>query len=585
MSVKNQNTISGNAKNFVGIFSDDYAFTIPLYQRPYSWTEENTEELIDDFLFHIEDVKDIDALDTSEPYFLGSVVLIKPQNSPASQVIDGQQRLTTMTILFSMLRYFADGDSDFFDTSQDAIMEKPSKFRKTKQRVRLEIRDQDNIFFETFIQQYDNDGISKLTNLDPSQLENDSQRRLHENALLLHEKLANLSKHKLEILLTFLLHHCYLVVIEVEEQDTAYRVFSVLNDRGLDLTASDILKADIIGKINEASRADYAKKWEKIEDQLGRDPFESLFGHIRMIRKRQKAKGTVLSELKTELENVKPEDFFAEIETYSNAYYSILYTSYEHSDKIKARELNAIFDQLLRIDNSNWLPPAIYFLSKYKNEPSTLLRFFTLLERLAASMTIRRITINPRIDHYGALIKEIEETGTDVFTSSSKLNLTTQEQADTVERLMDEIYTHQAAKYILLKLDRTMVSGEAQYDHKIISIEHVLPQNPEDNSTWKQDFNEKQHEYWVHRLANVVLLSNRKNSSVGRYDFVNKKEKYLADKGSPFLLTMSVQQETEWTIPVLKDRQQKLLDRLIVAWDLHSGKKRLEQEQDKQNEG
>jgi uncharacterized protein with ParB-like and HNH nuclease domain len=377
MDLKKQNTITGSAKNFVGIFSDDYAFTIPLYQRPYSWTGENAEELVDDFLFHIEDIKDIDGLEASEPYFLGSIVLIKPQNNPSSQVVDGQQRLTTMSILFSMLRYFANGDQDFFDTSQDVIMEKPNKFRKTQQRVRLQIREQDNTFFETHIQKYDADGIDTLRDTDPTQLENDSQRLLRENALLIYDKLQKLSRSKLEILLTFLLHHCYLVVIEVEEQDTAYRVFSVLNDRGLDLTASDILKADVIGKIDDKNRADYAKKWERIEDQLGRDPFESLFGHIRMIRKRQKAKGTVLAELKEELKDISPADFFAEIETYSDAYYSILYTSYEHSDQNKANELNSIFDQLLRIDNSNWLPPAINFLSNYKNAPDTLAWFKT----------------------------------------------------------------------------------------------------------------------------------------------------------------------------------------------------------------
>ena len=81
------------------VFGDGYAFEIPAYQRPYAWEEDHERELLNDVL---------DAMDNAESrggvYFLGSIVLIKAPNDPQSRVIDGQQRLTTLTILLSILR-------------------------------------------------------------------------------------------------------------------------------------------------------------------------------------------------------------------------------------------------------------------------------------------------------------------------------------------------------------------------------------------------------------------------------------------------------------------------------------------------
>src|ERR1700730_6320479 len=83
------------------VFSDDFVFTIPLYQRAYSWTTEQSEELLQDLLRAMDSEEE--AIDDLAPYFLGSIVLIKGEESD-SQVIDGQQRLSTLTMLLSVLR-------------------------------------------------------------------------------------------------------------------------------------------------------------------------------------------------------------------------------------------------------------------------------------------------------------------------------------------------------------------------------------------------------------------------------------------------------------------------------------------------
>ena len=94
--------IEAGEKRIADIFSDNYAFVIPPYQRPYAWEIQQADELVDDLL---------DAMDDSCSeglYFLGSIVLVKTPDSPEAKVVDGQQRLTTLTILFSVLRDLTD---------------------------------------------------------------------------------------------------------------------------------------------------------------------------------------------------------------------------------------------------------------------------------------------------------------------------------------------------------------------------------------------------------------------------------------------------------------------------------------------
>ena len=94
-------TIKAQEKNLDNVFCRDYLFEIPVFQRPYAWTTEEVDDLLDDLLSAMQ-------RGAEEPYFLGSIVLIKGDNAP-SEVVDGQQRLTTLTMLLCSLRELSDG--------------------------------------------------------------------------------------------------------------------------------------------------------------------------------------------------------------------------------------------------------------------------------------------------------------------------------------------------------------------------------------------------------------------------------------------------------------------------------------------
>ncbi len=545
------------------IFSNDFAFAIPPYQRPYSWTTEQASELYSDIFFACnghEDVKE------ANPYFLGSIVLIKG-DSPDADVVDGQQRLTTITIFLSILRKFvptdfAKGLTKFLYEEGDVIVNSPNRYR-------VKLRSRDEEFFRRYIQ--DEQGIDNLLALDVSRL-TDSQRNMQTNAKYFYEKLPIITPEQRIRLLQYMMTRCYLVVVSTPDIDAAYRIFTVMNARGLDLKLPDLLKAEIIGAIeNEKEQEKYTQIWETEEEELGRDAFQELFAHIRMIYQRAKLRASAIKEFR---ESIKPQEFPTKfideiLKPCSDAFEIIKRASYE-SDK-DAYKINASFRWLNQIDNFDWVPPAIVYLSANSQNPTKLLKFFTSLERLAAGLMIKRADINERIERYASLLLAIDSLS-DLYTPDSPLQLTQDEQKEIIKVLDGDIYLiARIRQYVLLRLDTALSAGEAIYNYPIISVEHVLPQNPSPDSIWFKWFpTQVDREKYVHRIGNLVLLSRRKNSQAQNYEFATKKEKYFktSDGISPFALTTQVLKYNSWTPEIIEQRQKEQIKKLKAIWNI-----------------
>lgn len=547
------------------IFCNDFVFRIPLYQRPYSWTTEQAGELLADLLEFIGE--DSTPIDNLSPYFLGSTVLIKNDGSPDAEVVDGQQRLTTLTILLATLRTLVNPDHAASLTKY--LYEKGDLIEGNPNRYRLTLRERDADFFRTYIQV---DGqIEKLKTLDKGQL-SDSCRNILLNALLYLKVLSELPEPQRVRLAKFIVMQCLMVVVSTHDLDSAYRIFSILNDRGMDLSHSDILKAEIIGKIPVAEQDTYNDQWEDVEDELGRDVFSDLFAHIRMIYLKKKQRDTILKEFRESvIKSIGNSKKLIDevLVPYADAYCIIRNATYKSAEG--AEQVNRLLLWLDRIDNFDWVPPAITYFAIHKTEPRALGRFLTDLERLAACLMIRRLGINERIERYGKVLEAIE-AGTDLYAESSPLQLSEEERKEFVSELDGEIYRQVPKRrlYVLLRLDSALSDGSATYDYSVISIEHVLPQTPPKDSQWWKWFptSEVQDKY-VHRLGNLLLLNQKKNSSASNLDFETKKVAYFAKGGvSPFVVTTQVIGEKEWTQAVVGQRQTNTVAKLREVWRL-----------------
>ena len=553
------------------IFSDNFQFIVPLYQRPYSWTTEQAGALLSDLL---------DAMKRESgpsDYFLGSVVLVKKENQPELEIIDGQQRITTLTILLATLR-------DLFESNpreelHRMIWQEGKELAGTEARIRLQIRSRDDDYFRRNIQ--DKGAIKILVeNRQIVAHKGDAQNNLRKNAEHFWAKLQPLSESERKKLGAFLVQHCYLVVVSTADLSSAYRTFSIMNTRGLDLESADILKAEIIGELDASERESYTKKWEDIETLLTREHFSDLFEHIRMIFRKQKQREYVVDELREAVNlGENPKGFLDGIfEPMANAYRQIKYSDFdsdfdsENGQVVEINrqvaEINRYLRLLNRLDNKDWIPAAILFVTRHNGDFASVLRFLKSLEKSAYGMFVLRRNINERIRRYARVLSKIE--GGNIGDVEASLNLSSDEKSKVREALDADIYnTTKIRSQILERIDDALTEGGTNYPHLDKTIEHVLPQNPTEGSKWCENFDEEQREKWTHRIANLVLLSGRKNSSASNREFGEKKKNYLRRGGmSPFALTVLVQECEEWTPAVLEERQNWLLQQFDEIWDL-----------------
>lgn len=558
--------ISGAEHHLAEIFSSLFEYIIPHYQRPYAWTIDETSELFDDLY-------DFYITEEDEGYFLGSIVLIKEEEKPSSEVIDGQQRLTTLTILLAALTSKLSGDlhTDF----KNYILEPGRKSLGLQSKPRLSLREKDRDFFAKYVQHFK---FKELADLDGKELANESQVNIQLNSQLLIARLTEKFGEDQDAICSFgsfLVQRCFLVAVSTPSQQSAFRVFSVMNSRGLDLQPTDIIKANILGQLNDEDGANYNERWEDMEVELGRGGFNDLFTYVRMIYAKDKPKRSLLEEFELHvLKKVNsPHVLVGEIlEPFSAALATVRQVNYQATSH--SAEVNGYLRWLKRIDNSDWVPSAILFLSRNKSQPEYVAWFFKQLERLAACMHVCAYNVNQRIDRYKTLLTALESEHS-LEQPVVTVELTSDEAAKMAAALNGDIYTLTARRrnYIILRLDSFMSDGGATYDPNVLTIEHVLPQSVEEGSEWAEWWPEQENrEQWVHRIANLVPLNQRRNSSARNFDFKRKKEAYFGgeDGVSSYLLTTQVLAAPDdcWKQVYLEERQKTLMSVFTSHWRL-----------------
>ena len=253
-------------KSIYELLSDRKAdYIIPDYQRPYAWDEDSCQTLWDDiFSFAIPD-NDATKFDTSDEYFLGSIVTFE-NDKKQQEVIDGQQRLTTFMLLlrafYDRFTKMQDQDSkDFSERIASCIWKTNEMGKPDKEHLKIDsvvATDKDKDEFLSILK------TGNVTSSQTSRYANNFRFFLKKVDDFINDfpKFA-------EKLPARILNNCILMPIEAESQDTALRIFSTLNDRGLPLSDSDIFKAQFYQYYKQKSeddRDEFIKDWKKLEE-------------------------------------------------------------------------------------------------------------------------------------------------------------------------------------------------------------------------------------------------------------------------------------------------------------------------------
>ncbi|HCA74531.1 MAG TPA: hypothetical protein DEP29_05950, partial [Bifidobacterium sp.] len=283
-------SINATEKPLGKVFTSDYRFVIPSFQRAYTWQTENVEQLVNDLQ---------DACTHPEtPYFLGSLILVKDGHGKY-QVIDGQQRLISLSIIIAVLRDLED-DPDLIDALSGLILEPGDKLRGIKAEPRLKLRERDAGFFRMYVQEGDLEGLFDLRDND---IASHAQRNIALNTRQVFDMLATMPAKERRRFASYLVNAVTLVIVTTDDLAGAHRIFDVMNMRGVPLTASDVFKARTIAEISSAARNAYATRWDDIMDPLGDDAgtLEEFFSDLHLIVSHKAVCARLLDEFRKDV--------------------------------------------------------------------------------------------------------------------------------------------------------------------------------------------------------------------------------------------------------------------------------------------
>lgn len=541
---------------FKKVFSEDFWFLIPEYQRSYVWETDNISELLEDLFYAFENKPKND-------YFLGSLVLKRTDNKefPEYEVLDGQQRLTTFFIMMAVLRDLID-DSKNKATIHGKIYQEKDDLEGIPERTRITYKIRDNV--DEFIKKYiiDYNGTSQEEDLIRIKNENNISLSHMANAILVLKEILKY-RYDLPKFVGYIFSKALFIYVSTSNTEDAFRMFTILNDRGIPLTNADILKSQNIGVLSsEKETKKYAELWEEIEGKHG-DGFDRFLQFIRSILIKEKARANLLEEFTEKIYNSriieKGKESFELIRQYNEIYEKLIDLL---DDKLSNKFKNLITIMKIGLRSEDWIPPLLHYFKKFQYY--RLDEFLTLLEYKFACDWICGVTPTIRLDAMNNILKKIDavKDADDIFNDNDVFKVDIIELRNAIS---GNVYKKQFSKHLLLKLEYLMCDDTVHLSgYKYITVEHVLPQNPKADSKWCRDFSDEAREIWTNKLANLVLISKKKNSSLSNLDFKDKKEKYLQSRIDAFKANkIFIDQNDIWTMDVLKIRQSEIVNIIV----------------------
>lgn len=538
--------MKADERTISNILTEQICYVVPPYQRPYSWERENVQQLLEDVWEAYE------AEDTE--YFIGSLITIEKERDRRYEVVDGQQRLTTLNLIFARLR------DRITDEAAKAMLGNRILPRNVltgeAETPRLLLRKKDQGFFRKHV--LEGHAVPVHDCLESP------QRHLAENLETVDSFWEGKSEQTLKLFANDLLTRVYVVFVTTHSWQSAYRLFNVLNARGMSLSNADLIKNSLFSLLGvHANRSEeLEERWLELEEELGIERLDSFFGHHRTAVVAAKARGSLHEEIEPLIRNAQGGPFVFLDQVVDSAENYMRIVEGEFADAQTLRSLRA----LRRVEYDEWIPPLLAYLNKPVAGLPTQ-DFVSLLERITMQNWVRRLGRTARLTAYYQLINAIKEgkCADDVRQIFRK----NAQNIEFLDLLGGDLYGKPFDAAVLLRLE------EAAQDESVtksysgrLTIEHVLPQALKDEY-WKKRFTVEQHGLWLHRVGNLALLCGHKNYKAQYYDFDRKKKIYSdRNKKVSFDLTKEVCSEQEWTAEAIKSRQERLLELAKQTWTI-----------------
>lgn len=519
-------------KTIFDLLSDKKSdFLIPDYQRPYAWDEEQCQTLWDDiFLFSFPN-NDCDAFDENDEYFLGSIVTYKNEKGK-SEVIDGQQRLTTLMLI---LRAFYDKFANMQDKNSKLTRDRIEKCIWRTDTFGTADKSTLKINSEVAT---DNDKEEFLELLRTGEVKSGSKSQYVKNYQFFSKKIDDFLQSFASYFPYFparLLNNCILLPIEAESQDTALRIFSTLNDRGLPLSDADIFKAQFYKYYGDLGKKDeFIIEWKELEEittsvfhpSTG-TPMDELFTrYMYFLRAKEGNKSTTTEALRKFYERnkyqyLKQENTISELKTLA-----LFWKSISHQDNERfSDEINKKLFVLNYAPNGMWQNiTSVYFLQNKENDGQLEeKKFAEFLDKITAFIFTFAIT-NPGVNAlrtpvYDEMVNLIK--GTDISFSKYKFN-----ESQARAHFDNYVFTNQRSitRSMITWYAHTFTNQQLIDTKESFELEHIFSKKRQEMEGGLQA------EKNLESLGNKILLEESINIKASDYRFKDKKMIYSGEQ-------------------------------------------------------
>ncbi|WRA64971.1 DUF262 domain-containing protein [Helicobacter pylori] len=554
---------------------EELYYQIPIYQRPYQWTEENCEKLLDDLFSSYEYYKE-------SGYFCGSLVLIvintdSETNAETYDIVDGQQRLSTFILLAKVLA----------DLYNDCLISNPKNLEHLQEGWKDRHTERKRLSFNAIGSNAEYDFQAALDFFDDSHhvSKNDENNYL-KNAVCLKDYLREKEIKNINNFIEWLYSNVKFITIICPNIDKALRIFNVLNARGLPLNATDIFKGELLKELaKEEDQKKLVSRWNALSQKCSDNDLtiETLFSWYSTYLNPVTSKEKMEKELVTWFKNLNktPLEYFKGVEDFCNAYCEVLemqdwhahLLSYKDDDHLHVmlcasllhrysdQDIEALKELLVKFYYQNWVAGK-----KKSAYEQTCCNIISALKEKKSIENIASI-VKKYLDIDNNVTQHFKENLEDdhLYTKFYFINGKTPKKNSWL-------------KPILILVEYSM--SDDPYPKRIqmdknLHVEHILPQQPGSSSQWVKDFSEEERELYTHSLANLTLLGGEKNAQASNKDFKEKKEIYMGNavklgkdkRGREqtfkvmtcYKMTIDVAQYTEWTPKSLEKRKEELI--------------------------
>lgn len=560
------NLLNVRTIDYMELVGNGRVYSVPPFQRDYSWSEEQWEVLWDDLLELL-----------SEPerrHYLGAVV-VESKNDREFQVIDGQQRLATLSLfalaVIDRLDEMARSGIDREDNTERARALR-SRFIGEKdpasliESSRLRLNESDNAFYQDYLIQLRDPlnwrGLPRSNRLLFDCLKYFSDRLRHSDippddgrtiASFLSETVAR---------------QLLFILITVDDELNAYTVFETLNARGLELTTTDLLKNHLFSRVSV--RADLEmlrRRWGRLAETVGQTRFPA-FLRYHLLTHQPKVRGRRVFVMLRARTQTAPEvlALLGELESRGQLFSAMYDRNHDFWSDIPAAR-----PYIAELDLFGIRQPAPLLFTTW--EAFSGIDFVRVL-KLVAAVSFRYTVVSrlntralePAYHRAARAVADGEaQTPASVFDLLRSVYVPDEKMRQDFERL--EIPTRgvgrRRVKYVLAQLE-TAISGRAvDADTDPGTIEHVLPENPGD--VWNESYPEDKWESGVYRVGNLTLLEASVNRDVGNGDYAGKCAAYGE---SVYALTRELPEMApeRWTPDLVAERQRRLAKTAARVW-------------------